>query len=175
LETLLPFTPLHFGPGLLGKALLPSAYSLTAFVATQVVIDVETLYYMIQREYPYHRALHSLAGAVGVGLGVALVLAACRKVMVRWIEPKTWDRLPRWMAAEVSTTGLLVGGAFGGASHTLLDGIVHRDVRPWAPLATTNPFYGATTWDGVELDCFTAGFAAIVILAIRAVASYRAG
>ena len=34
----MPFTPFHFGPGLLGKGLAPRSYSWSAFVAINVVI-----------------------------------------------------------------------------------------------------------------------------------------
>ena len=45
----MPFTPLHLGVGLLGKGLLPRRVSLTAFAASQVVIDVEVAYYLFVR------------------------------------------------------------------------------------------------------------------------------
>ena len=39
----MPFTPFHFGPGALLKSFLRHRFSFVTFVASQVVIDFETL------------------------------------------------------------------------------------------------------------------------------------
>lgn len=50
----MPITPFHFGPGLLGKGLLPAKLSVTAFVAAQIVIDCESAYYLfVAREFTF--------------------------------------------------------------------------------------------------------------------------
>ncbi len=51
----MPFTPFHFGPGLFAKSLLPRHFSWLAFVASQVLIDCETLFYLVQRAWPIPR------------------------------------------------------------------------------------------------------------------------
>jgi hypothetical protein len=38
----MPFTPFHFGPGALLKSIFPRSVSLSAFVASQVLIDSST-------------------------------------------------------------------------------------------------------------------------------------
>ncbi len=68
----MPFTPFHFGPGLLAKSVLPRHYSWTAFVVSQVVIDCETLYYLVQRAYPVHRTLHTFLGGTLAGLATGV-------------------------------------------------------------------------------------------------------
>src|SRR5215471_21806895 len=102
----MPFTPFHFGPGLAAKAALPSRVSFTAFVATQVIIDFETLYHLVRVQWPVHRQLHSLVGGSAVGLAVAAGVVAGRPRLDR-----VWGRLGRppgvqlrVLAAE--TTGL---------------------------------------------------------------------
>ena len=77
----MPFTPFHYGPGLLIKGLLPRHFSLTTFVATQVPIDCEPFYYMIRNEYPVHRELHTLIGATLLGAAAATVTARARPVI----------------------------------------------------------------------------------------------
>src|SRR5262252_2406583 len=67
----MPFTPYHFGPGLFVKGLAARWFSWIAFVAVQVVIDCETLYYLERREYPIHRTLHTFLGGTLAGLAVA--------------------------------------------------------------------------------------------------------
>ena len=51
----MPFTPFHGGAGLLLKAPFGQRLSFTLFAATQVVIDLETAWFLARREYPVHR------------------------------------------------------------------------------------------------------------------------
>ena len=63
---------------------------------------------------------------------------------------------PRFAAAlggEVSKTGLVVGCLVGGASHALLDGIFHLDVRPWHE---GDPFFGVVGTSNLQLLCVAA-------------------
>ena len=56
----MPATPFHLGPGLLIKAAAPRQFSMAAYSLAQVVIDVESGYYLLRGEYPVHRqAQHS--------------------------------------------------------------------------------------------------------------------
>ncbi len=147
----MPFTPFHFGPALLVKAIASRSFSFGTFVAVQVVIDLETLYHLIRRDWPVHRELHSLVGgaAVGVALGVAVWLAG--SMFVR--------RLPLWPAvrAEVSFMGTLVGGLVGGISHSILDGMMHRDVRPYWPFSEAPGWSGMVSVGALHLACVLSG------------------
>lgn len=51
----MPFTPFHFGPGAAIHALAPRKVSFIAFVAANVLMDVEPLYYMLTRQDHLHR------------------------------------------------------------------------------------------------------------------------
>lgn len=44
----MPVTTFHFGPGALLKALVPRWISLTAFVISQVVVDLESGYHLLR-------------------------------------------------------------------------------------------------------------------------------
>ena len=127
----MPFTPFHFGPGLLAKSLAPGRFSWSAFAAAQVLIDCETLYYILRREYPLHRELHTFVGATSAGLAAAVLLPG-----LRLLAPGPVTRLKEFdpfLKSEVSTTGILAGGLIGGASHPFLDGLMHGDIRPFSP------------------------------------------
>ena len=123
----MPFTPFHFGPGLFVKAIDPRQVSLSAFVATQVVVDLEPLYYFARGEYPVHRWTHTvwLGGAIGLATGALLALLARR-----WLA--TAHEVVR---TDLTLGAALVGGLIGGVSHPILDGFMHRDVRALRPFS----------------------------------------
>lgn len=164
----MPFTPYHFGPGLLVKGLAARWYSWTAFAATQIVIDCETLYYLLRREYPLHRTLHTFVGATIAGLATAAALIGSK-----WLAEKAMPRIVNAarfrqasLRSEATTLGLLVGGFVGGASHPLLDGIMHRDIRPFLPWSASNPLLGVISIETLEIGCEMAGLVGLVIMGI---------
>jgi len=55
----MPFTPLHFGPGLLAKAVFPQFFWLASFLAANILIDIEVLVYLALDDPPLHRHLHT--------------------------------------------------------------------------------------------------------------------
>lgn len=150
----MPVTPFHFGPGLALKAAAPRRVSWTAFVAANILIDCETLYYIVENRYPLHRTLHTFIGAVCAGLaaGAALELAA-----------RLVPRLRAW-GAEWETRALLLGGFLGGVTHPILDGIMHDDIRPFLPFTEANPLHGLVGLGTLHLGCLLAGVAGAVLL-----------
>lgn len=146
----MPFTPFHFGPGLLAKELFPRRFSLTAFVTAQVLIDFEPLYHMVRHEYPVHRGLHTLVGATLAGAAAAgLVLCARR------LRPRS------------TTESILIGGLAGGASHPLLDALMHADVHPFAPFTGANPLLDATSLVALHAVCILAGTVGLALTGRR--------
>jgi hypothetical protein len=132
------------------------------------VIDCETLYYLLRQEYPLHRRLHTFAGATIVGLGTAAVLIAGK-----WLAEHLMPRLvgafrlrQASLRSEATTLGLLVGGFVGGASHPLLDGLMHRDMRPFLPWSASNPLLGFISVETLEVGCEVAGLVGLVFLGI---------
>ena len=165
----MPFTPYHLGPGLFLKALAPRAFSFTAFAATQVVIDVETLVHIVRHEWPLHRTAHTFLFGSLIGFGVAGVLYLAATLSRRW----TVSTLPV-LTAEVSLLGLVVGGWLGGSTHALLDGLMHSDIRPFAPFADVNPLLGSISLGMLHGSCMVLGVVAFIWLTARA-ALWRAG
>jgi membrane-bound metal-dependent hydrolase YbcI (DUF457 family) len=154
----LPFTPYHFGPGVLAKSLAPRRFSLTAHVAAQVAIDVETLYAIVKHTKPDHGFFHTMVGASLVGLSVAVALA-----IVAPVAP-----LPgwRWLKEDLQWPALCAGGLFGGLSHAILDSMYHPDAMPFWPWSGGNPLLVA---HHVPPDiCVATGVLGLVILAWRA-------
>jgi hypothetical protein len=162
----MPFTPFHFGPALLLKSLAPRQFSFSAFVASQVAIDLETLYWLAQHEWPVHRVLHTcLVGAiVGTAVGVAMSLVA--QPFTRRIRELAQDN---HLSAEVRLGPAIAGGLVGGLSHAVLDGIMHRDVQPFRPITGRNPLLGIIDVRYLHLACVAAGLVGLILLAGRSV------
>jgi membrane-bound metal-dependent hydrolase YbcI (DUF457 family) len=172
----LPVTPFHFGPGLALKGAAAPAFSWIAFALATVLIDCESLYYLIRQEYPVHRFLHSLVGASLVGLTAAL---ACH-VAVRVLKSRAprlrapGERVDAAARGERAALGALLGGLAGGLSHPVLDGVMHPDVRPFMPWSDRNPFLGLMSETALHLGCVVAALAGVAGLALwRAAARAR--
>ncbi|HYQ38464.1 MAG TPA: hypothetical protein VER09_05940, partial [Pseudomonas sp.] len=67
----MPFTPLHMGPGILLKALLPTRFSLMVFGWAQIVMDLQPLLAMLTGRGELHGLSHTWPGA-----GLLAVVAA---------------------------------------------------------------------------------------------------
>jgi hypothetical protein len=160
----MPFTPFHFGPALLLKSGAPRKFSLSAFVASQVVIDLETLYWLSRDEWPVHRLLHTfLLGTIaGTAVGVAMNLVA--QPLTRRIRKVVENEV---LSAEVRLGPATAGGLLGGLSHSLLDGLMHGDIQPFRPFAGGNPLLRHVDVWHLHLACAAAGVLGLVLLAGR--------
>jgi hypothetical protein len=158
-----PVTPFHFGPGLLFKAAAPRHVSLSAFVVSQVIIDVESGYHLLRGDWPVHRLLHTLPLATLVGLvSGALVWGATRLPWVRdWVAGE-----PR-LASETAARPALVGGLLGGLTHPIFDGIMHSDMQPFWPVSSDNPLLGLIGLGALHLGCMAAGAIGATVLWLR--------
>jgi membrane-bound metal-dependent hydrolase YbcI (DUF457 family) len=147
----MPFTPFHFGPGLLIKSLTGRLFWLTSFVVANVLIDVEVLYYLWMRSRPFHRYAHSYLGGMVAGqLAGAGTYAAA--ILIARVWPGRWSFLP---AGKSSKSTLLfqsiAAGLAGGISHIFLDSLVHAEIQPFWPFATGNEFAGLISARAVYL------------------------
>lgn len=148
----MPVTPFHFGPGLLLKATAPRRVSLTAFVLANVVIDVESAVNLMAGRMPVHGTGHTFAVALVLGLVVgALVHALAR----------------RWKSPETALVPALTGGGLGGFMHVLLDGVMHRDMRPFWPFTDANPLLRVVDLPALHLVCVTTGALGLAWLGAR--------
>jgi hypothetical protein len=166
----MPFTPFHFGPGLLVKGVIPGGFSWTTFVAAQVVIDCEPLYFMIRHEYPVHRVLHTLIGATIAGGVTAMIVLQARRSIQRCLK----DHGPaNVIQSESSKTGVWLGGLIGGISHPLLDGLMHPDVHPFAPITNANFLLDSVSLSALHLGCLFAGALGAILIWVQTHQAHR--
>lgn len=155
----MPFTPFHFGPGLLLKSAAPPRVSFTAFAVTQVAVDLEPLYFLARGEYPVHRLLHTVWGGGVAGLAVGLSL---------WVIARPRAAALRTAArAEFARAPAVLGGLIGGVSHALLDGLMHRDVHALRPLAETQWVLDPGGVAALHVGCLLAGALGAAALVAR--------
>jgi hypothetical protein len=90
---------------------------------------IEPLYYMVTNQFPFHRFFHTY-------VGVSVVVAGTTALFVAALKLATWAPLPNlfhWKQLTNRQVG--IGAALGGYSHIVLDSIMHRDIRPFAPFS----------------------------------------
>jgi hypothetical protein len=158
----MPATPFHLGPGLLIKAAVPRQFSMAAYSLAQVVIDVEAGYYLLQGEYPVHRQAHTflLGGLIGMLCGLIV-----SRIGGWWARPR--DAVPEALAAEFRMPVAVVSGVFGGIFHSVLDGIMHEDIRPFRPFTDANPLYELVSIRTLYLFCTITGLVGAALLLAR--------
>jgi hypothetical protein len=166
----MPITPFHFGPGLLLKSLAPRQVSFVAFVAAQVVIDLESGYHLLRGDWPVHRVLHTLPIATLAGLVSGVAIWALARLF-RLRERHGHEPM---LPSEVDARPALVGGLLGGVTHPLFDGIMHTDVRPFWPLSAENPLLDLIGLAALHRACILTGVLGALVLWTRSRLSPRA-
>ena len=155
----MPATPFHFGPGLLVKAAAPRQFSMAAYSLAQIVIDIESGYYLLHHATPVHRQAHTFALGGLIGLACGLIVS---KVGTWLARPR--DVVPEALAAEYRLPIAVVSGIFGGILHSLLDGIMHADIRPFRPFTLANPLYALVSVQILYLVCIVTGLVGAALL-----------
>jgi membrane-bound metal-dependent hydrolase YbcI (DUF457 family) len=157
----MPITPFHFGPGAVIHALAPRRISFIGFVAGNVVIDIEPLYYILTDQYPLHRFFHTYIGASLILLAAPVIFIAAKRFAARFWLPNLfgWQQLTVWP--------VVCGAAAGVYSHIVFDSIMHGDIRPFSPFSDANPLHEIISLQALEWSCVTAGLVGLVILAAR--------
>jgi hypothetical protein len=161
----MPFTPFHFGPGLLIKTLMPAHFSLSMFALANVAMDIEPLYQLMRGAYPLHGFSHNLFGAALIG--GATVLAGRIAIRRAW---RWYERLSAQAGSTVhmTSTQAWMGAMTGTFSHVLLDALMHADMHPFAPFSEANPLLDISYTQNVYLGCVVAGMAGVLLMLIRA-------
>lgn len=160
----MPFTPFHFGPGILIKGLIPKQFSLSVFALANIAMDVEPLYHLLRGDPQLHGASHTLLGAACIGAATALI--APKAIARTWqcyqklhVDADSYVQLTRqqvWM-----------GALLGTGSHLLLDSTMHYDMHMLLPFSDINPLLHLEWTQNVYLACVLAGMAGMLISLLR--------
>jgi membrane-bound metal-dependent hydrolase YbcI (DUF457 family) len=132
---------------------------MTSFLATQVIIDMESGYHLFRGDWPIHREAHSLliSGLLGLATGALVWLLARHRILPSYSVVRS----------EVACTAALYGGLAGGLTHPILDAVMHPDLRPFWPLSRANPFLDAIGLVALHLGCVVSGLMGAGILMFR--------
>jgi|SRR5712671_2041274 len=155
----MPATPFHLGPGLLIKAAAPRQFSMAAYSLAQVVIDIESGFYLLRGEYPVHRQAHTFLLGGLIGLLCGLIVS---RIGRWWARPR--DAVAEVLAAEFRLPIAAMSGLFGGIFHSVLDGIMHADIRPFRPFTDANPLYELVSLRVLYLFCIITGLLGGVLI-----------
>src|SRR5258705_3880117 len=158
----MPATPFHFGPGLLVKAAAPRQFSMAAYSLAQVVIDIESGYYLLQHASPVHRQAHTFALGGLIGFLCGLIVSQ----VGTWVA-RPRDVVPEALAAEYRLPIGVYRRIFGRVFPSVLDGIMHADIRPFRPFTDANPLYGIVSVRILYLFCIVTGLIGAVLLLAR--------
>lgn len=138
----MPLTPFHLGLTILVFSLFLSL-DIFALVFGSVIMDIEGIGYYFLSVYPEpHGAMHSLLGAMFVGVFAAVLALGTRAVL-----SKNFDFVKKKKDSAI----ILVSGLLGAYMHILLDSIHHSDQNLVWPFAWWNPFLGLTSEFNVYL------------------------
>lgn len=148
----MPFTPFHMGTGIFLKAILQGSFSLMVFGWSQIVMDLQPLWVIINGHGHLHGFSHTFIG----GSLLAVLAALSGKylsefgLLILGISKKNQPIKISWIVAFVS--------AFIGCfSHVVLDGIMHSDVQPFYPLTLDNPFLNYVSVGNLHKYCLYSG------------------
>jgi len=139
---------------------MPRRLSVLSYALANVVIDIESLYHLLRHDWPVHRWAHTFlaAGPIGALTGLALV-GLIRGVPIRTRAPFLKD--------EIAPGSVVLGGFLGGITHPLLDGLMHRDIRPFEPFSSANPLLDAVPLNVLLGFCVVSGLVGVAILLVR--------
>lgn len=158
----MPFTPFHFGPALFLKTAFRT-FSFLLFVFSQIVIDLEPLYFMVRDDYPLHRLFHTFAGC---NLVIIISVLLGKPLCELWLRISNY-LLRLHLKTQISWRAAFVSAAAGAYSHVLLDGFMHRDMEPFWPFVSGNPMLEFRLGAYVAKFCLVCAAAAFLICFLR--------
>lgn len=163
----MPVTPFHFGPGILFKG-ASRRFSLSIFILSQILIDLESAWNLLREHAPVHATLHTYLGSLLV-VGVCMLIGCPYYRLVQWAFRKIRKYLDQSYGLDLPLgwTAIFLSALIGVWSHVALDSIMHWDIRPFAPFSRANPSYEICSLIALHLACVWSGVLGGIIYYIR--------
>lgn len=159
----MPFTPFHFGPGILLGLFLLKKVDFPTFVAANVIIDWRaTLVFFGLLDGPLHGWIHTYLGAVLMAAVLAAMMIYARPLMNNALREMR-------IIQEVSIQKVLIAAFSGVFLHVTLDAMHHPFMQPFMPL-DIRPLYGlASTFElrAATFACLMLSFPAYLYILKR--------
>ncbi len=154
----MPFTPFHLGPGALFKAVGGNRFSFMVFGGAQFLMDIEPLVRMQAGDDILHGPTHTVFGALVIGAIAAGTGKPISSTVLRSL--RTDSRTLTWRVSFVSAF-------IGTFSHVLFDAVMHRDMAPFWPFASGNPFLDVVSILWLHAFCFASGLLGLTVILLR--------
>ena len=156
----MPFTPYHFGPGLLlGVVLFPFLDFSTVMVAC-VILDIEPLAVIIfNLPFAAHGFFHSYLGATIVACTLSAVIYPFRKYLNKLVSIFGLHQ-------ESSFRHIFPASIISTYSHVFLDSLLYPEMNPFYPLIG-NPFVGFFQFAFVYNACVFLGLLGFGVYVVR--------
>ena len=135
----MPITPFHIIAGFAVKSIFNKHFSWSIFALTNIIIDVEVIYYILTIGEASHKFFHTLIGSSIVALSCAIIgIPICERLLKSWNKnlqnEKSLEKL-KWLSTDTNITifSSFTGAFVGAYSHIILDSLMHFDVKPFEP------------------------------------------
>jgi len=153
------------------KAIAPRHFSFTMFVFTNIVIDVEPLFFMATGDWPIHRFFHTYLGATIAAVACFFAGRPVCAWAIRLWNSRLSEAQARWLRVEPRIEALpaAAGALIGGWSHVLLDSLMHSDMEPLAPFVAGSGMTNLVSIDQLQLFCALAGALGVAVMLVVAV------
>lgn len=161
----MPFTPVHMGPAMAFKAVAPRSFSILLFGYSQILMDLQPLWVMVQGHGHMHGFTHSYAGASLIGIAALLsgyplvngVLRLFAYIQQRMADHISTTKIPTAIPTSISWRVSAITAFVGTYSHVFFDSIMHSDLQPWMPWSVENPFWHQISVINLHLLCLILG------------------
>lgn len=144
----MPFTPFHFGPGILLGLFLLKKIDFPTFLAANIIIDWRAfLVFFGLWNGPLHGWVHTYIGAT--------IMAIILGSVMLYIRPLIDKQLREMKIVQEVTKGKIFLASFSGTFlHVTLDAFHHPYMQTFMPL-DSRPLYGLMSTNEVRLVTFT--------------------
>ena len=157
----MPFTPFHFGPGFFIKSIASKWFSFRVFILTNIITDLEPLYYILHNQWPAHRFFHTYLGATFIAMICAVIANP-----IFYSMALVWNILFKNFKVEkvnIPKVTLIISALIGTYSHVFLDSFMHRDMIPWYPVSEYNSLLERLGFIEIHFLCVLLGIAGLGI------------